>query len=117
MRLNRVLAVFALLLSGGAAAQTWTVPQELWAQPRTGTLVRAQPALRQSVGAYLAEPESRLVIHYGAGEEAALQAEELRTWLVALAVEAGRIGLARDLKNNESMNIELITTKPQEDRK
>lgn len=112
-----MLALLTAAVSGPAFAQTWAVRQELWAQPRTAALVRAQPDLRECVQAYLAEPGSRLVIHYAAGEETALQAEELRAWLVALAVEAGRVGLASDLNAGQQMNIELISTKPQEEGK
>jgi hypothetical protein len=106
-----VLGLLAAAASGQAFAESCVVPQELWAQPRTGVLIRAQPDLRECVRGYLADPSSRLVIHCGAGEEVALQAEELRAWLVALAVEAERVELARDQDGSGQMSIELISTK------
>jgi hypothetical protein len=112
-----VLALLAAAASGQAFAESWVVPQELWAQPRTGALIRAQPDLRECVRGYLADRSSRLVIHYGAGEEAALQAEELRAWLVALAVAAEKVELARDQDGSGQMSIELITTKSKKDGK
>ncbi len=91
-----------------AAAQTYTVPLELWDRPRSGRAMLEQPAIRQAVNACLAQPGTRLVIHHGPGQESALQAEELRTWLAALAVEAGRIVLRNDLKPSEPLRLEVI---------
>ena len=90
-----------------AAAQTFTVPAELWDRPRSGRAMLEQPAIRQAVNACLAQPGARLVIHHGPGQESALQAEELRTWLAALAVEAGRIALRNDLKPSEPLRLEV----------
>ena len=91
-----------------AAAQTYTVPPELWDRPRSGRAMLEQPAIRQAVNACLAQPGTRLVIHHGPGQESALQAEELRTWLAALAVEIGRIALRNDLKPSEPLRLEVI---------
>lgn len=90
-----------------AAAQTYTVPLELWDRPRSGRAMLDEPAIRQAVNACLAQPGTRLVIHHGPGQESALQAEELRTWLAALAVEAGRIALRNDLKPSEPLRLEV----------
>ena len=90
-----------------AAAQTFTVPSELWDRPRSGRAVLDQPVIRQAVNSCLAQPGTRLVIHHGPGQESALQAEELRTWLAALAVEAGRIALRNDLKPSEPLRLEV----------
>jgi hypothetical protein len=90
------------------AAQAFVVPPELWDRPRSGRAVIDQPAVRQAVGACLAQPGSRLLIRHGIGQESLLAAEELRTWLVALAIEPARISLRNDLQPAEPLRIEVI---------
>lgn len=91
-----------------AAAQAFVVPPELWDRPRSGGTILAQPAIRQAVNACLAQPGSRLVVHHAAGQEGLLAAEELRSWLIALAVDAGRISLRGGLKPAEPIRLEVI---------
>ena len=91
-----------------AAAQTFAVPPELWDRPRSGGTILAQPAIRQAVNACLAQPGSRLVVHHAAGQEGLLAAEELRAWLIALAVDAGRISLRGRLKPGEPIRLEVV---------
>jgi hypothetical protein len=91
-----------------AAAQTFMVPPELWDRPRSGGTILAQPAIRQAVNAYVAQPGSRLVVHHAAGREGLLAAEELRSWLIALAVDAGRISLRGGLKPSEPIRLEVV---------
>lgn len=105
-----------------ALAQGWEVSPELWEKPRSGIMVRAQESLQQCVEAYLAQPGARILVHHADSEESLLQAEELRAWLIALAIEAARVELAPDLKPNRNLNVELISPvlakfhKGQEDR-
>jgi hypothetical protein len=80
----------------------------LWDRPRSGRAVIEQPAVRQAVGAYLAQPGGRIVVRHGTGQEALLAAEELRTWLVALAVEPSRISLRNDLQPAEPLRLEVL---------
>ena len=91
-----------------AAAQTFVVPPELWDRPRSGRAVLEQPAIRQAVNACLAQPDARLVIDHGAGQESLLAAEELRSWLTALADEPGRVSLRGGLKPAEPLRLELV---------
>jgi hypothetical protein len=91
-----------------AAAQTFVVPPELWDRPRSGRAVLDQPAIRQAVNACLAQPGSRLVVHYAAGQETLLAAEELRSWLIALALDPARVALRGGLKPAEPLRIELV---------
>ena len=91
-----------------AAAQTFVVPPELWDRPRSGRAILEQPAIRQAVNAGLAQPGSRLVVHHAPGQETLLAAEELRSWLIALALEPGRVSLRGGLKPSEPMKIEVI---------
>lgn len=90
------------------AQETFPVPLELWDRPRSGQAVLDQPAVKQAVNACLARPGASLVIHHAVGQEPSLQAEELRAWLVALAVGGGRISLRSDLKAGEPLKIEVL---------
>jgi len=91
-----------------AAAESFVVPPELWDRPRSGRAVLEQPAIRQAVNAWLAQPGARLVVRHGPGQDSALAAEELRSWLAALAVEPGRIALRNDLKPSEPLRLEVV---------
>jgi hypothetical protein len=95
MNFSGCLAGAALLLSGTAAVAA-TVPPELWDRPRSAAAVMAQDVIRQAVADHHARKGSRLVIVHGVRQEALLQAEELRAWLVALAVDSARLELRAD---------------------
>jgi hypothetical protein len=69
---------------------------ELWDRPRSAQAVMAEPAVRQAVAAYQANGAVRITIIHGPRQEALLQAEELRAWLVALAVDGARLQLRAD---------------------
>jgi len=97
-----------LLAMQAHAADLFTVAPELWDRPRSARAVLEQPAVRQALDQYLAQPAARLVIHHGFGQEPLLQAEELRTWLMALAVEGTRVSLASDQRPQDPMKIEVI---------
>lgn len=113
IRIGRaVLLGWCWLVVGPALGQSWEVSPELWEKPRSGVAVRAQESLRQCVDGYLVQPGARILIHHVDSEESLLQAEELRAWLIALAVEAARVELAADLKPNRNLNVELISPVP-----
>jgi hypothetical protein len=105
--LRNVLALSLLIGAAHAQAQSLVVAPELWDRPRSARAVLGEAAVKQAVNAYLAQPGGRLVIHYGAAQESVLQAEELRSWLVALAVEPQHIGLLRDLKPGAALRMEV----------
>jgi len=90
------------------AAQTFVVSPDLWDRPRSGRAVIDQPAVRQAVGAWLAHPGARLVVHHGPGQESQVAAEELRAWLAALAVEPARMSLRSGLQPNEPLRLEVV---------
>jgi len=86
-----------------SAAMLWSLPvaaadlsPELWDRPRSAQTVMAQPAVRQVVAAYHANSAARIMIVHGPRQESQLQAEELRAWLVALAVDGARLQLRAD---------------------
>lgn len=95
MTLFRSLAGSGLLLCCTAAAAA-QVPAELWDRPRSAAAVMAQDAVRRAVAAYHARAGARMVIVHGARQESQLQAEELRSWLMALAVDGASLSLRAD---------------------
>ena len=90
-----------------AGAQSFPVAPDLWDRPRSAQSVQASPAVRQAVDAMLARPGARLTIRHAPGADGQLQAEELRAWLMALALDGSRIALAADLRPRENLVIEL----------
>lgn len=91
-----------------AVAQTIDVAPELWDRPRTAALVLAQENVRRVALAALAEPEARIVIHHSSGQDPQIQAEELRSWLGALAIDTRRIVLRSDLGAGASLKMEVM---------
>ena len=91
-----------------APAQTIEVAPELWDRPRTGSALLAQDSVKGAVRAALAKPEARIVIHHSAGQEPLVQAEELRSWLGALAIDTRRIALRSDLEPGAALKIEIL---------
>lgn len=111
MRVVLKLIVGAGLMGGAIfafAQETFPVPLELWDRPRSGQIVLGQPAIKQAANACLSQPGVSLILHHAAGQEPLLQAEELRAWMIALAIGAERIGLRSDLKSGESLKIEVV---------
>lgn len=90
-----------------AAAQSFDVRAELWDRPRTAALVAADQGVRQAVLEMLRRPQSRLVIRHAAGQDALLQAEELRSWLGALAIDPRRTELRSDLNGGVQLKLEV----------
>ena len=53
------------------------------------------------------DPDRKPVRH-SAAQESQLAAEELRSWLAALALDPGRISLRNDLQPSEPLRLEVI---------
>lgn len=90
------IALLATLFLAGGPALAADLGPELWDRPRSAQSVMAQPAVRGAVSALQARPAARMVIVHAPRPEPQAQAEELRAWLVALAVDGSRIGLRTD---------------------
>jgi hypothetical protein len=97
-----------MLFAQAAVGQTADVPPEFWDRPRTARAFLEQPQVKQVIAAALAKPESTLLIHHGSGQEPLVQAEELRSWLVALAIEPRRIALRGGLAAGSPVSIEIV---------
>ena len=102
------LALACVFAASAQAADIFTLTPELWDRPRTARAVLEQPAVKRALARHLSQPGSRLVIHHGYGQDPLLQAEELRTWLMALAIDGARISLVNDVKSHETFNIEVV---------
>ena len=100
--------MLVLLAAPAVAAEQMDVAPELWDRPRSARSVLEQQAIRDAVRAHIALPGSRMIIHHGYGPTPLLQAEELRAWLMTLAVDASRISLLNDVKPNEALKIEVL---------
>lgn len=100
-----LVAVLWLAAAGYAVAAD--LAPELWDRPRSAQSVMAQPAVRQAVAALQSRSDSRLLIVHGARPEAQLQSEELRAWLVALAVESSRMQLRTDV-SAAAIRLEIV---------
>jgi hypothetical protein len=104
-------SLFGLLLftwCGGVAAQPEDIGPELWDRPRSASDIARHETIKRAVLAALAQPDAQLVIHHVNGQEPLLQAEELRSWLAALAVDPRRIVLRSDLVAGPALRIEVI---------
>ena len=107
MKWLSTLAMCAFL-GAAAHAQIHEVPPELWDRPRTGRAIVEQEAIKRAVTSALAQPTAQVVIRHGAGQEPLLQAEELRSWLGALAIDTRRIVLRNDLAAGAAIQIEIV---------
>ena len=108
--IRSLLAAAWMFAVSSAAAQTFVVPPELWDRPRGGRALLEHPVVKQAVAAWLAQPDARIVVHHGAGQESLHAAAELRSWLAALAVEPSRIALRNDLKPSEPLRLDIERT-------
>ena len=107
--MSRLLILVLMCAAAGArAGDIFTLAPALWDRPRSARAVQEQPAVRQALEQYLARPAARFIIHHGYGQDPLLQAEELRMWLMALAVDGARIALINDVRPNEPLKIEIL---------
>jgi hypothetical protein len=107
--IRRTLA--ALLLAShalAAYAQMQEVSPDLWDRPRTGEAIAGEESVKRAIAAVLDKPEAQLVIHHAAGPDPLLQAEELKSWLGALAIDTRRIALRSDGAAGTPLRIEVL---------
>jgi len=96
MKFFRLVCAWGMMMFSCMIAAAAQLSPELWDRPRSAAAVMAQDAVRQAVAAYHAQAGSRMVIVHGGRQETLLQAEELRSWLTALAVDGARLSLRAD---------------------
>ena len=95
--MKRYAACLALLIASPFARGDCEIPQEFWDWPRSGAAALDLKPIRPCMEAYLADPGSALVLHSGQDGDSTLHADELRAWLVSLAVNPARISMKADL--------------------
>ena len=100
------LGLFLLLFIAPAYAGSCAVNNEFWLKPRSGKLVLTNPDIAPCIHAFLNAPQSDLRIAYPDNDESAVDANELRQWLIALALPATRIHLQ---KQTDITTIQLDT--------
>jgi hypothetical protein len=104
-----IVLVLCGICSGSIhAADLFEIAPDLWDRPRSADAVLGQPAVRQAVALYLARPGMQIVIYHDYGQTPLMQAEELKNWLMALAVDGARIRLLNDTKPSEPMKIGIL---------
>ncbi len=93
-----------------------SIPYELWDRPRSGRAVLAVAAVRAAITALSTDPATRFRIVHPAGVDGMLQAEELRTWLIAHAIEPERIALQAGPAGREPLRLEIVSRTSSSDR-
>jgi hypothetical protein len=109
----RIAALTLIVLSSypviGRAAEieSLRIPVEFWDRPRSGATFITLAEVKQAIGTMLARPQAGVVIRHPPGTESVLQAEELRAWLIAHAIEPHRIALRADLAPRSALLLEV----------
>lgn len=106
--LRWLLACAIVSCALGASAQSVDIPPELWDRPRTGRAVLDHENIRRVINVGLDKPDAQIVIHHAAGQEPLVQAEELKSWLTALAIDSRRIMLRADAAAGSPMRLEIV---------
>lgn len=111
--MRATLLLFSLTAAIAPAAEpvstpSGAIPYELWDRPRSGRALLAVPAVRDAMAALLARAHARLRIRHPAGVEGLLQAEELRTWLIAHAIGPGRLVLQAEPGARQPLQLEIV---------
>jgi hypothetical protein len=105
--LRSLLACASVACSLTVFAQSVDIPPELWDRPRTARSVLEQENLRRAINAGLDKPDTQIVIHHANTQEPLLQAEELKSWLTALAIDSRRIVLRADGAAGSPVRLEI----------
>ena len=110
MKRSATTFVAAIVLAACASNVTaqQDLPPELWDRPRTAGAIIAQESLQRAAVRLLSQPQAQLVIHHAAGQEPTAQAEELKSWLGALAIDSRRVVLKGGLPGGAHIRIEVL---------
>jgi len=111
IRVREMLCVLLLAMPVAAGAVTVDVPEQFWLKVRSGDSVLAEPEIAQAVRQFLDQPRSVLIVRHAREDESLAHAEELRGWLIALGLEAGRIELAETNTADRTLKIEIAEHK------
>ena len=96
-----------LTFTHAAHAETCSLDDAYWLQPRSGMTALNEPSIRPCVLALLADNKSRMLITYNDTDESGISATELRQWLIALALPAERIILKKASTLTDPIRLEI----------
>lgn len=102
-----ILFSLLALVASAAHAETCVVDDGFWQQPRSGMAVLNNTAIKPCVMALLADNKGKLFIIYNDTDESGISANELRQWLVALALPAERIILKKATSLSDPIRMEI----------
>ncbi|ARU31080.1 hypothetical protein CAP31_04880 [Sulfuriferula sp. AH1] len=88
-------------------AETCVLDDAFWLQPRSGMTILNEPSIKPCITELLADDTSRMTIIYSDTDESGVSANELRQWLVALALPAGRIILKKTAASTDPIRLEI----------
>jgi hypothetical protein len=100
-------AVALLAFSLPAQAQRLTLSAEQWAAVRGAEGVVALPGFSELIATFERQPQGALVVYHASHDRAAVRAETLRAWLIALGIPSSRLALEREPAAAESLLIEV----------
>jgi len=108
--LRVVMSLGLLALSGLAyAAPVYILNIAQWSGPKDGARVLQMDGVGAAVRDMDNHPEGRLLLRYPGGDEGSLWVEELRSWLLALGVEPGRIELRPGSPTPDVIEMEVLS--------
>lgn len=96
-----------LTLSSNVHAGTCVLDDAFWLQPRSGLAILNEPSIKPCITELLADDTSRMAIIYSDTDESGVSANELRQWLVALALPAERIILKKAATSTDPIRLEI----------
>lgn len=115
MTRNLLLCLFAMIAMPivNAGEKAFSINVDDWARPRSGERLAEFDALKELVTAWSSAPAGSVIeIHYPGGDEGALWAAELNSWLVALGIASSHIHLRSGTARIDQ--IELVIVEPRQ---
>ncbi len=102
--MKRIAAFLVMMTMSSVLHAACVIPQSFWDWPRSGETLLSMKEIKPCIAAYLADSQSDITIHHGKDVDSALHADELRAWLISLAISPARIHDAADLSAGLSID-------------
>ena len=101
------ITTIMLMMPHMARAETCTLDDSFWLQPRSGLTVLNNIAIKPCVSALLADTQNKMLVNYNDTDESSVSANELRQWLIALALPAERILLKKQTTSTDAISLDI----------
>lgn len=101
------ITTIMLMMPHPTYAQTCALDDSFWLQPRSGLTVLSNAAIQPCVAALLADPPNKMLINYNDTDESSISANELRQWLISLALPAEHILLKKQATSTDAISLEI----------